>query len=187
MTLSALVSVLILASCKPKETETIYTITQGAHDATPRTPKVVDTDWIEFDARFIEGAIYTSQIPANQQDINKLYGFSDCNSAHDQNSARIGWRWLNGHIEILSYAMAGGVRTSTLMGAVMPGEIHRFKIETQGSQYVFKLDDQTVIEPRGCESPISVRYQLFPYFGGDETAPHIVKIGIKDYRNSDED
>lgn len=42
--------------------------------------------------------------------------------------------------------------------------------------------------PRGCGSKKSVGYKLFPFFGGDEVAPHEVKIEIVDlneaeYRN----
>ncbi|RDC63253.1 hypothetical protein AHMF7616_01854 [Adhaeribacter pallidiroseus] len=32
---------------------------------------------------------------------------------------------------------------------------------------------------RGC-SGTSDKYKLFPYFGGDETAPHNIKIEIKE-------
>jgi hypothetical protein len=37
--------------------------------------------------------------------------------------------------------------------------------------------------PRHCTGSNYTRYKLFPYFGGDEVAPHRIKIKITELSN----
>jgi hypothetical protein len=49
---------------------------------------------------------------------------------------------------------------------------------TEGN-YLFTANEKSVTLPRKSTTPKSKGYQLYPYFGGDETAPHDVKIWIR--------
>ncbi len=157
---------------------TTYIIQQNNH-YTNNNIGLVTSNKLKFIAKFDESAVYTTADKANQADINKLYGFSDCGSDHQSNSARFGWRWYNNQLEILAYTYKNQVRSEQFITAVELNKEYEYELEALDGKYVFKLDGKTVEMERGC-SGNSNKYKLFPYFGGDETAPHEIKIQIKD-------
>jgi hypothetical protein len=156
----------------------VYTIPAGEHSSVKTVRRFLGKS-MEFEALFDKSAIYSSQQKSNQGDINKLYGFSDCNSAHHVNSARFGWNCLNGRIAIFAYTYVEKNRESVFIKSVDLNTSHKYKIEIDGSKYKFTVDEKTVEMRRGCNSSYATGYCLFPYFGGDETAPHEIKIYIK--------
>jgi hypothetical protein len=160
---------------KPKS----YIIPAGSHSSTHAAQFVEKTERMSFRARFDSSAIYTTVNTANQGDINKLYGVSDCGSQHQENSARFGWRWYGGKLEIWAYTYSNGEREYTFVDSIRLNEYFNFEISFAESAYVFKLGNKTVRLPRSCNGYAS-GYQLFPYFGGDETAPHTITIHIED-------
>jgi hypothetical protein len=117
--------------------------------------------------------------PKNQADINKLYGVSDCATAHQQNSARFGWVWNNNRLEIWAYSYTNGQRKYAFVEAVSLNAYHTFEIAFTDTSYIFKVNDKTVALPRHCKGTAE-GYKLYPYFGGDEPAPHEVTILIED-------
>lgn len=160
---------------------TTYIIPGGEHFCIGNT-YAVDTFWgMSFQAVFDSSCIYTNADPANQADINKLYGFSDGGAHHHVNSARFGWNWEAGALHIYAYCYGNGVRQSYDLGTVSLGEPHDFRIELYAGQYHFSVDNkyQTFME-RGAQEPYAYGYSLLPYFGGDEPAPHDVRIKIKE-------
>ena len=54
-----------------------------------------------------------------------------------------------------------------------------FELKFAGDKYVFELDGVKTMMPRGSNTPTAEGYLLFPYFGGDETAPHDIVIWMK--------
>jgi hypothetical protein len=124
---------------------------------------------------------------SNQADINKLYGFSvGLFSGNDYNSARFGWRWSipKEKIELLAYVYVNGVRINewdadTLLASVDVNAETYTEIAVLGSQYSFKTISNgiTVIKslPRAGSG---TGYNQFPYFGGDEVAPHTMTIEL---------
>ncbi|WP_276366740.1 hypothetical protein [Chryseolinea sp. H1M3-3] len=158
---------------------THYLIEKGAHDANQLPSLKEKISELKFQAKFDSTAIYTSQKANNQADINKLYGLSDCNSLHQVNSARFGWRWYNGQLQILAYTYNNKVRDFKIIGTASINAYHQYKIEFTATSYIFTLDNNTVTLPRNCSGKAS-GYKLYPYFGGDEVAPHDVSIWIKD-------
>jgi hypothetical protein len=48
------------------------------------------------------------------------------------------------------------------------------------SNYVFALEEQVQTLPRNSTTPTAIGYKLYPYFGGDEPAPHNIKIIIEE-------
>jgi hypothetical protein len=169
------VCLLLLCAC---DDEGLFVIPAGQHDSGWQ----VDTfsgPTLSFRARFDGSAVYTTVDPTNQGDINKLYGFSDCTAFHQDDSARVGWRWYGGRLEAHAYTYAAGVRSSALLGALRIGDWHDFEIVQDGPEYRFRLDGGPVMtQPRGCDGDGGVKYRLYQYFGGDEVAPHEVSIEI---------
>ncbi|MDB5272209.1 MAG: hypothetical protein JWO58_576 [Chitinophagaceae bacterium] len=157
-----------------------YVIAQGAHES--NDPFVLKTkNILVFKAKFDSSAIYTSVDSLNQTDTNKLYGLSDCNSYHETNSARFGWRWVNGHLQIMAYCYINGVRPEpVVVDTVALNTVNSYSIAFQSDRYVFTVNDTSKVEvPKNCNYN-GLRYQLYPYFGGDEAAPHEVRIWIQE-------
>ncbi|HYD91638.1 MAG TPA: hypothetical protein VEA37_09155, partial [Flavobacterium sp.] len=158
-----------------------YIIPKGAHYAAGNNFRILETRSLHFKARFDSSCIYTTTLPENASDINKLYGFSDCGSDHQENSARFGWLWNRRAIELYAYCYGEGRRTSKLLGTVDIGQEVELSLVAGQGKYVFtvngKRDDSM---KRSCSNEKDAAYQLFPYFGGDEVAPHDVRVYIKD-------
>lgn len=58
-----------------------------------------------------------------------------------------------------------------------------YSIKIQSENYLFSFGDTVVTMPRASTTTTGLGYKLFPYFGGDELAPHDVKILIKELQN----
>jgi hypothetical protein len=158
-----------------------YTIQSGAHYSTPNTFKTVSGTTMSFTAKFDSSCIYTSTIPANQWDINKLWGFNE-GLFSTKNSARVGWNWKDSALWLYPYVHVNGVN----LGAQNPqgyqvaiGAEILCSITVSGNTYIFNINGNTVVTPRGPSSSTFSGYQQYPYFGGDETAPHKITIQVK--------
>lgn len=158
-----------------------YVILAGEHHATLSFENIA-VDQLKFKALFDSTAIYNTIDPANQGDINKLYGVADCNSYHHTNSARFGWRWYENKMEIWAYTYVNGERNYALVDTVSLGSFNEYEISFQENKYLFRLNDKEVEMPRHCEATAE-GYKLFPYFGGDETAPHDISIWIEELKD----
>jgi hypothetical protein len=157
-----------------------YIIPKGEHYATSNNYKAVDAAALKFVVRFDSSCIYQTANRANQSDINKLYGFSDNGALHQQYSARFGWRWSEGALRLFAYTYNNGVRAAKELGVVPIGKEVNCAIEVTKEAYVFSLDKKRETMPRLSTTASAKGYQLYPYFGGDEAAPHEVRIWIKD-------
>ncbi len=155
---------------------THYTIEAGEHHAT-LTYKPVEVSTLGFRAKFDSSAIYTTRNPRKQGDVNKLMGLSDCSDQHHTNSARFGWRWYKGTLQILGYTYINGERSIKYLGDVSLGKYHSYRILLEDQEYIFWLDDKQFSMPRACSGEAS-GYKLFPYFGGEETAPHDIDVWV---------
>ena len=172
---------LALLGCRKMTLEgfSVYKIKEGKHSSAKMIRTLV-SDLLEFECRFDSSAVYQTSIPQNQGDINKLYGFSECNQTHQKNSARFGWRWFNDKLEIHAYVYNHGVRSSEFIKSVEIGSVSKYRIEISGDKYLFSVDGVSVEMDRTSKCNTGLYYMLYPYFGGDETAPHDIKIYIKD-------
>lgn len=156
-----------------------YTIAKGKQYCDQSTYKAIETAEMKFVVKFDSSAIYQTNLPENQYDINKLYGFSDNNSDHHQYSARFGWRWSDGALRLFAYVYNEGVVSSKELTPVAIGKTINCSIQVTGNSYVFKVNDIIEKMPRMAATPQAKGYQLYPYFGGDETAPHDIYIWIR--------
>lgn len=156
-----------------------YVIPKGGHFVTANPYKEVAYTEMKFTVRFDSSCIYQTTLPANQWDINKLYGFADNGAQHHQFSARFGWRWSDGALRLFAYIYNNGVRASKELAVVPIGKEVHCAIKIDGTSYVFSVDEKMESLPRQSKTAVAKGYQLYPYFGGDEAAPHEVRIWIR--------
>ncbi|MGK0362182.1 MAG: hypothetical protein ACI9U2_004502 [Bradymonadia bacterium] len=156
----------------------VYDIAAGSHSANHGVAAQRGS-LLRFRATFDDTAIYETRDPSNQADINKLYGFADCSAHHHTNSARFGWRWYDDELQILAYTYVDGDRQWSLLGSAPLNEAVEYRIQLDGDRYVFTFDGQVTEMPRGCDGNGGVKYRLYPYFGGDEEAPHDISITVE--------
>lgn len=159
---------------------TTYTIPKGEHYATNNSYKPFRDRAVHFQAIFDSSAIYTTISGSNQSDINKLFGVSDGNTHHQLNSARFGWDWNGQAIEIHAYCYADGTRSSRLIGTAEIGKIYEYSLMADSGTYRFNFDSREVRMTRTVRDSVFNGYTLYPYFGGDEPAPHEVKVYLKE-------
>jgi len=156
-----------------------YTIRKGNQYCDGNAYKAVSTSEMKFVVRFDSTAIYETQSPENQFDINKLYGFSDNNTDHHQYSARFGWRWSGNALRLFAYVYNAGSVTSKELTTINIGTEVNCSIKVTPTNYLFTVNGITTQLPRMATTEKAEGYQLYPYFGGDEVAPHEINIWIK--------
>jgi len=174
---------LILCSCEvPFENKASrdFIIRTGDHYATPRLYETFKSNKLEFKATFDESAMYDLGGPALQSNKNKLMGFSDCSSAHHENSARFAWQWYNERLEIYAYCYVDSVRIEEFIGHVNLNEENLYGIIATENEYQFFLNgEKKVYIDRLNQCDEGLNYMLYPYFGGSEPAPHDVRVEIQ--------
>jgi hypothetical protein len=168
-----------IISCKKIDTQgyRVYKIKSGRHRSNTAycTTK---RDHISFEAIFDESAQYITDDPDNQYDVNKLYGLSDCGSSHTKNSIRFGWRWLNDSLEILWYKREDGNFSFGNITTIDLNTSYYYTITFTDDSYILNVNGIEVEVDRKCSGTFK-KYYLYPYFGGDEKAPHNITIRIK--------
>lgn len=153
----------------------IYVIPKGQHKSSYLL-SFTFKDKFQYFAEFTDSCIYTSVNPNNQFDINKLFGVSEGIDPH-WNSARFGWRPLNDDkISIFAYCYNRGERIVKHMIDVELYSKHFFSLILIDNLYHFEVDRKAVTVPR--EKGWGLKYRLWPYFGGDEVAPHDIFISL---------
>jgi hypothetical protein len=164
-----------------------FTIKQGAHYCDQNTLSRVSGTSMNFVAKFDSTAIYPAVITDynHAYDVNKLWGFSE-GFSNQYNSARIGWRWLNGQLQLFAYVYVKGTLLRDpisydppFIKSVNIGSEVNCSIAISGSKYIFTVDGVVVQTARGTTSSTYSGYQQYPYFGGTLTAPHLINIYIK--------
>lgn len=157
-----------------------YSIAQGQQYCNDNLYVTTSYNELRFVAKFDSTAIYTTINAGNQDDINKLYGFSDNNTTHHQFSARFGWRWSNNALRLFGYVYNNGIRDSKELGTVAIGKENNCAIKVTTTAYQFLLNGKKDSLPRTSTTLKAEGYKLYPYFGGDELAPHLINIFIKE-------
>ena len=165
----------------------LYTIQTGAHNCDQSVLKSVSGTTMNFIVKFDNTAIYPAVITDynHAYDVNKLYGFSE-GFNNQYNSARIGWRWLDGELQLFAYVYAKGTLLRDpisydppFIKSITIGNEVNCSIAISGSNYIFTVDGVVVKTARGTTSTKFSGYQQYPYFGGSFTAPHLINIYIK--------
>lgn len=176
--LLALVVLVKLTSCrKITSNPKTFTIKKGHHRSTYALNYSKDTVF-SWNIMFDSSAIYKCVDSVNQYDVNKLIGWSDCGDNHMDNSIRFGWRWLNDSLEIHWFKHEHGEFSFDLIKRISICEEHYYELTISTWDYKLSVDGTYVHVPKNCPDEYR-RYQLYPYFGGDEPAPHDITIKIK--------
>jgi hypothetical protein len=154
-----------------------YTIAKSNHFSDKAGYVPFTKKSISFQVKFDSSAIYQTVNSANQYDVNKLLGFSEGND-HHLNSARIGWAWNKNALRLYAYVYTNGTMKFREIVTVGIGETIKCKIGIAENHYTFSVDNSYVELERWNTGPAVPGYMLYPYFGGDETAPHTITIQI---------
>jgi hypothetical protein len=85
---------------------------------------------------------------------------------------------LDNTLQILWFKHEHGEFTFGLIDTVSLCEAHLYELNIWAWNYVLCVDGNCVYVDRNCPEH-KKNYMLYPYFGGDETAPHDIKIKIK--------
>ena len=128
-----------------------YTIKKGKHRSGWRY-NTTRSNSFNIEVIFDESAQYTTVDPVNQYDVNKLWGVSDCGNNHSD-------------FEKIT--------------TVNINETNRMHLTISKNSYELRVNGVIKTVSRPCSGDYK-RYKLYPYFGGDETAPHTIKIMIKE-------
>lgn len=156
-----------------------YTIFKGSQYCDKNNFIPIKLSRLSFKVKFDSSAIYKTSNPVNQMDINKLWGFSDNSATHHEFSARFGWRWSDNALRLFAYDYNNSIMSFKELGTVEIGKENSCSITVSGNKYIFNLNGSETIMPRASTTPEAIGYQLFPYFGGDESAPHSILIWIE--------
>ncbi len=163
-----------------------HSIYKGKHYSNKSGVSSLKTNNLSFKVKFDSSAIYTSLKPENQTDINKLFGFSDNNAAHHQYSARFGWRWSDNALRLFAYTYNKGIRSFKELGIIKLEIENDCSIAVSGETYIFSLNGIKTTMLRASTTIEAEGYRLYPYFGGDESAPHDIFIWIKEVKSPEE-
>ena len=146
--------------------------------------KTINIAELHFQVIFDSTAIYKTDTSGNQADINKLYGFADNNvNDHHKFSARFGWNWYKGQLWLYAYVYNNSIMAFKNLGSIPLGVKAGCAIVVHGDEYLFVLNGVTTVMPRASTTATGIGYKLFPYFGGNETAPHQINIYIREVGN----
>lgn len=126
---------------------------------------------------FDESCVYDLK-SEDQFDVNKLFGLGFFPN-HMQTSARFGWNWnlKNEVIDIFSFVHRQGKFYFDYMTFIEIEKPITLTLFVQKRQVIFEAQKKTAIVSKSEQlitNPLA--YQLHPYFGGNQFAPHDMKI-----------
>lgn len=162
-----------------------YIIKEGKHSSGIHIRPCINTHNMERTVIFNSSASYMFG-DENDFDINKLFGFS--RGMHKDNSARFGWRYNQEKkaIDIFAYVYRDGKLIMEWdqdihICTVKFNQRIEMRLSLYHGGYIFQVNDGSVkyskIVYRGSILPLW-GYYLYPYFGGNKTAPHDITIDI---------
>lgn len=120
----------------------------------------------------------------DQFDTNKLVGIGYL-WHHHKDSARFGWRYWTERkeIELSAYCYVNGRRVIQHVGFCQIGKQYKIHLTVSKQTYFFGIDDCDSKAIWHTEVPKyhqkKLKYGLWPYFGGNQVAPHTMKIELK--------
>lgn len=131
---------------------------------------------------FKKSCLYEIPFP-DKLDINKLFGFSYGN--HHKNSARFGWNCAGGGIALFAYTYLNGKRTEKFITLIETEKEYKLMISVNKDKYIFtvfnadksRIEQVIISKPRNTPK---LGFKLWPYFGGNQKAPHTMEIYMGD-------
>lgn len=160
-------------------------LSEGAHEPFPRRNETVliKPRLLHATVTFDSSCIY--DVGSNQQDWNKLIGLGFVGAKDQQigkpphriDGVRIGWRWNPQlqRIDLGSYTYVRGVLTSKKLTDVKIGEPIEVDIKVDYKRKVYIVMDKEEIS---YVHDKTIALKTGVYFGGQEVAPHNMRIRI---------
>ncbi len=90
---------IIIPKTKIPKRLTNYSVEPGQYYFNPQTQALLTPARIDFKARFASSTAYSAEELAHGNQVNKLYGYSDCGKEHTVESARFGWMMVDGKVD----------------------------------------------------------------------------------------
>lgn len=151
-----------------------YTINEGKHFTDERFPQLLPlTNGIY--GEFILGE---ETVPSFEHDhINKIVGLAVGIDHHD-NSLRIGWMFSNDLFHLYAYAYHNGKRHHKFITAVHIGHKVEYYIAVIEGVPTIHVDDYRVAFDFQYDYSVKTGSLLFPYYGGQPTAPNTIKLKL---------
>lgn len=165
---------------EPTQDGISYTIKKGNHYSDHNPYEATGLISLSLLVKFDSSAIYQTNQLENQLDVNKLYGFSDNGAQHHMYSARFGWRWSENSLRLFAYVYNEGQMSYEEITTINIGQTYKCSITVSGNRYIFNVDGYVLEMPRASITSGAEGYKLYPYFGGNEPAPHDIRIWIKE-------
>ena len=139
----------------------IYTIPKGEHSS-GTFYNHPDNSRIVFKFMLDESAIYQTEVPENQHDVNKIYGFSDFGKIHQKYSIRLGWRYIDGNVELCWLRHENGKHSSAKIRNIEINEIYSAVINiSEGDLIIFPAYlPHSVEENQSDEDRVVVSFNL---------------------------
>jgi hypothetical protein len=158
-----------------------FYIFKGFHFCLPHMFRIFFGSTFEWEFSFDQSCTY--EIGSDETDANKLCGISYNVNPHID-SARFGWEWnpTENKIDIDAYTYVDGVRGNVIMASVPLNEVVNGSIVISSNGYTLILQSPsigTVTKAITKTKNSTIKFLLDPYFGGTQTAPHLVKIYLK--------
>lgn len=160
----------------------VFSIKKGSHYSNNILYKICSffntNEKVSYMVTFDDSGLYIDDT-LDKYDVNKLFGFS--NGWHHKNSYRFGWNSLYGKIHVYGYSYINGKRFSQEFAVIRPNEEYRMTIRVKNGKCIYTITDsefkinQIVVN---VPSKSIYGYMLWPYFGGNKTAPQKIKINL---------
>jgi hypothetical protein len=145
----------------------IVKINKGRHSFF-KLPRFFFKRNIELKFTLIGDFSYNTDDITNQSDTNKIFGISDA-IYHRNNSIRIGFRYYKDKLELVGYYYNNGIHYTEKISNIKENTNYNIKINILDKNYQIIFDDKSYLYPRTSKWSF-IRYLLFPYFGGQESA-----------------
>jgi hypothetical protein len=157
-----------------------YTIKSGKHYSGFRLSPFYGKHSAKYEVIFDKNCIYDLK-STDQYDVNKLFGLAY--GYHHIDSVRFGWRAEGDKIEISAYCYKNGDRHIREMCLIDVDKPYVLEIKNTGVYYELELKDEAsgFFSYARISKPITteIGYNLFPYFGGNQVAPHEMTIFMR--------
>ena len=168
-----------------------YIIKQGRHYASGWLGRLLNIhcnlESIYIDGKFDESCWYEPRNNDDKTDLNKLFGLG-FGLSHHKNSVRFGWRpnfREKGKIDIYAYVYdkSSDEHISKYINSVLCDDQFLLIIKLRCDDYLLTVNNKSV-EIYNCEQDPCWGFYLYPYFGGNNTAPHDMTILLGIYNKS---
>lgn len=187
-------------SITKKQTENLkMKIYKHTHHALALPSLICPYDGVRFNISFNNTARYETKEVENQSDWNKLFGFTigmfpsfkgGFKPPVHWNSVRFGWRYnpLHDTIEVCPYIYKDGVVFYYGKEMYLPiveldfGKVYKFSLVMNLRGIVhFDIDlgRENLLNYWMQYEKSDLGWMSWPYFGGDETAPHTIDIDFE--------